>query len=80
MAMRGSSSRHPCRHESGHDTQVTMPKNHGHGAHKESPIVPPDCIITSAWCIAIESSHLHKPENAIGSTQHINYINMLRAP
>jgi hypothetical protein len=61
-------------------TALSMPKNHGHGAHKESPIVPPVCITTSAWCIAIESSHLHEPENAIGSTQHINYINMLRAP
>ena len=80
MAMRGSCSRQPWRQESGNDTQVSMPKNHGHEAHKGSPIVPPVCIIASAWCIAIESSHLHKSENAIGSTQHINYINMLRAP
>jgi hypothetical protein len=39
--------------------------------------VPPVCIITSAWCIAIESGHLHKSENAIGSTKHINLDRLL---
>jgi hypothetical protein len=77
MVMRGSCSSHPWRQESGNDTQVYMPKNHGHGAHKESPIVPPVCIITSAWCIASEARQSPKSENAIGATQPIRSSYML---